>query len=291
VTRAAILAAVLLVARPDLAVAGSTCGTSGGGGSSGDSSSSDSSSSDSSSSSSDSSSSSSTSSTPACHDTTDVVGYRECTRFGTWAQNLKVPRMIVQLVTTMRATPSLAGDRSGTFAHGAESFAYRTVAAPEAGRDHQVVTGVRIGVGLPHGMFVAVEGEGGSIVAPAGARPEMTSSGTFGTPTISQGTGIAFNAAAVAGVQRRLGLGRVGVELAGGVRTAHYSFQSSYHLCETATNVSAAAPLVEARVSYERWLSPFISAGATVGASVVDRGSWMGGLQLGFHTRAFGGSR
>jgi len=281
------LVAALLLARPDPVLAGSTCGSSGGGGSS--SSSSSSSSSDSSSSSSY-SSSSSTSSTPSCHDTTDVVGYRECTRFGTWAGNSRLPTFIFELGTTMRVAPSLATNLSGDISHATESFAYRTIAAPEAESEHQVVTTLRMGGVIGRGIFVAVDLEGGPIVR-GQARTEMTGTGVFGSPTLTQNTGVAFNAAAVAGIRQTVGRGRLGVEVAGGVRAAQYSFTSSYHNCETTSLTASAAPLLEARAGYDHWLHPFISVGGTLGASVIDRGSYMGTVHIGFHTRAFGGGR
>jgi hypothetical protein len=286
-TRAALVAAALvLLARPLPVLAGSSCG---GGGSSGGGSSSGGSSSGDSSSGSDSGSSSS--STPACRDTTDVVGYRECTAFGTWATAMKLPHMIIELGTSFRATPSLASNRAGNVTHGAESFAYRTVAPTEPGLDHEIVTTIRMGTSFARRFYALAEVEAGALVAAAGPRTEMMSSGTFGTPAIEQQGGVAINVAGVIGMSNAIGRGRIGVELAGGLRTVNYSFASSYHGCETTSSFSASAPLLEARVHGETWLTPWISAGATVGTSMIDQGSWMGALTLGFHTRAFAGSR
>jgi hypothetical protein len=95
----------------------------------------------------------------------------------------------------------------------------------------------------------------------------------------------------VVGVHGATGAGGVGVELAGGVSAVSYSFHSSYHDCEQATSVTAYAPVAEARARGELWLSPWLTAGVTVGASVLERGAWIGGLYLGVHSRAFGGER
>ena len=70
-----------------------------------------------------------------------------------------------------------------------------------------------------------------------------------------------------------------------------YSFQSSYHGCEQSTGITALGAVAEARVRGELWLGPWLTAGVTVGASVLERNSWMGGVYLGVHTRAFGGDR
>ena len=75
------------------------------------------------------------------------------------------------------------------------------------------------------------------------------------------------------------------------MRTVSYSFQSSYHLCQQATSVMVFAPVAEARARGELWLSPWLTAGVTLGTSVLETHAWMGGLYLGVHTRAFGGER
>jgi len=85
--------------------------------------------------------------------------------------------------------------------------------------------------------------------------------------------------------------GPLGMRTAGGVRAASYSFESSYHGCLQATSVTAVAPIAEARVRGELWVSPWLTAGLTAGASVLEKHAWMGGLYLGVHTRAFGGER
>lgn len=55
--------------------------------------------------------------------------------------------------------------------------------------------------------------------------------------------------------------------------------------------ISQTRGIVEARARGELWLNPWITAGAIMGASVVDQGDWMAGLYVGFHSRAFAGGR
>ncbi|MDB4963488.1 MAG: hypothetical protein JWP01_3487 [Myxococcales bacterium] len=203
---------------------------------------------------------------------------------------MRLPHIIIELGTSVRAMPSLAGDRAGNVTHGQESFAYRTVSTPEVGLDHEIMTSLRLGAGFARKFHALVEIEAGALVG-AAPHAEMTSSGTFGTPAIEDRGGVAINVAGVVGMTNRFGRGRLGVELAAGVRTVSYSYASSYHGCETTSSFSAAAPLLEARVHGETFLTPWISAGATVGTSMIDRGAWMGALTVGFHTRAFAGSR
>lgn len=228
-----------------------------------------------------------------CVDTVDIVGYRECTQFGQWANNLRLPRLFVQLGTAMRRGPSLAGGRTGHLEHEGESFTYRTIEPPAGGlgEDLSLVTTARLGVGLPAGLYVAVEVEVGPLVGVAAASPQMTTVGALGTPTIEQRRGFVANASAIAGVAAKLASGLVGVEAAGGARSVHYTYDSQYLACETTSTIRASAPIAEVRARGEYWLGPFVTVGATVGASLVERGAWVGGVHLGFHSRAFAGSR
>lgn len=228
-----------------------------------------------------------------CVDKVDIVGYRKCTEFGAWASNLHLPRVFVQVGMAMRQSPSLAGGRTGHLEHDGESFQYRTLQPPAGGlgEDLALVTTARLGIGLPRGLYVAVEGEVGPLLGSAAAAPQMTTAGALGTPTIEQGRGIVVNATAIVGVAAKSARGLVGVEAAAGVRSVNYMYESQYLACETISTISAAASLAEVRARGEYWLGPFVTIGATVGASVIDRGSWIGGIHIGFHSRAYAGGR
>jgi hypothetical protein len=49
--------------------------------------------------------------------------------------------------------------------------------------------------------------------------------------------------------------------------------------------------LLEARARVDVWLAPWFTIGGSVGASLIEEGSWMAGLYLGFHTWAYAGDR
>lgn len=269
--------------------AASPCG--GGGGSSGGSSSGGSSSSGGGGSS---DSDSSSSSRPACVEESDIVGYRKCTGYGVWATSMRIPRLIFHMGMATRQAPSLIGGRTGHVEHDGEEFAYRTLTPPAAGGagfDQELTFTMRTGIGLPHGLFVAADFEVGGLVSPAAASAEMMTSGARGMPSIDQRNGMVINATGVAGYQRPTSIGNFGVELAGGVRSVSYAFDSAYGACEQTTTIRASAPILEARARAEHWLNPWVALGAAVGTSLVDRGAWMGSLYLGVQTRAFGGGR
>lgn len=123
------------------------------------------------------------------------------------------------------------------------------------------------------------------------ASAEMASTGVFGSPDLQPGRGLLVDSLGVVGVRVATGFGALGVELAGGLRAVSYGFHSSYHDCQQATSINALGGVAEARARGELWLTPWLTAGATLGTSVLERNAWMGGLYLGVHSRAFGGDR
>lgn len=210
--------------------------------------------------------------------------------FGAWSNNLRLPRFLVESGTFVRASPSLAIDRGGVVAHAGQSFAYR-VGAPAGARrtDLAVVGASRIGASLPHRLYLAAELEFGGAVAPAPTRVAVDAGG----PTLAAEHALVVAGDAVVGMRHRIGAGVLSFELAGGIRELRYPYRTTYANVPTAdtTWITALAPVVEPRVRGELWATPWLTAGATVGASVIERDSWMAGVFLGFHQRAFAGER
>jgi hypothetical protein len=289
--RALALGAVLVA--PASAYASHTCGGGGGGGgSSGSSSSSSSSSSDSGSSWSytPTSSGDSAPASTGCVEDNDVVGYRQCTKFGAWSANLRMPRLFIELGTNVRQFGSRLGSHAGTVSHGTESFSYRMVMPESGGLDTAVTSAMRLGIGMPHGLYAGAEAELGGISA-RGGTVEMQAPGVFGTPQLDASTGMYIGLLGIAGLRGSAGRATFGLEAAGGVRTERYRFASTYHNCETTSAIVVSEAVVEARARAELWLNPWITAGVSLGTSVVDRNDWLAGAYFGFHTRAFAGGR
>lgn len=261
---------------------GSGGGSSGGGGGS----------SGGSSGSSDSGSSSSSSSTPACHDSTDIVGYRECTGYGRWGANLGIPLLIFEVGMNVQAFASPLGERSGSVEHGEQEFSYRVVdpgGASAPAKATAVMTTLRVGGG-GRGIYGAAELEIGGLVSDS-SRAEMITRGEVGAPTIEETGTLAYGALGVIGAQGSTRRATFGVELVGGVRGVTYRYESRYLACEQTESIATSRPVLEARARASIWLSPVINAGVVVGSSVIDRGAYMGGVFLGANTRAFGGLR
>ncbi|HEY0985415.1 MAG TPA: hypothetical protein VGD80_00135 [Kofleriaceae bacterium] len=227
-----------------------------------------------------------------CEETSDVVGYRQCTKFGAWGMNPRVPHLAIEGGLIVRQFESRLDGQTGTVSHGAESFSYRAVTATRSrALDTAVLSTLRATLGLSHGLYAGAEVDLGGIVAPGRAATEMMSSGVFGEPELRQDGGFVVDSLATVGIRGAGHAGAIAVELSGGMRALSYGFHSSYHDCVTGSSVLVYAPVAEARARGELWLSPWLTAGVTVGTSVLESRTWMGGLYLGVHTRAFGGGR
>lgn len=226
-----------------------------------------------------------------CSDDSDVVGFRRCTRFAAWAKSLEYPQIIIEGGALVRRFPTLLGSQIGSVTHGAESFTYRVVQPANIRRfDTALLSSLRASIGLSRAVYAGLEVDLGGVTQP-GASAEMASTGVFGSPDLRPGHGLLVDSLGIAGVRAGTGFGALGLELAGGLRAVSYSFHSSYHDCRQATSVGALAAVAEARARGELWLTPWLTAGAMLGTSVLERNAWMGGVYLGVHSRAFGGDR
>jgi hypothetical protein len=276
-----VLLATLLLARDAYASRSCGSGTSGGSSSSSSSGSSDSSSSSS-------SSGSTATAAPACIDDTDVVGYKQCTKFGQrWGMHPRVPRFSVEMGTNIRQFAGTSG--TGSVWHGAENFAFRMVTPTSSEGATAIASTLRMGVGLPHGLYTGIEGEFGALTTAPG-NFQMSDVGTFGTPEVTERSAMLFGGTAFLGTRISSGRLSLALEGAGGVRSVRYRATSTYHNCVDTATVTATQGVLEARARAELWLNPWFTLGAQAGANVVAKGDWMTGVFIGIHNRAFGGN-
>jgi hypothetical protein len=224
----------------------------------------------------------------------DITGYRTCTKFGEWATNTRLPHLFVEVGMNMRHFGNSLADTTQSVTHGSETFQYRVVMPAGPGVrniDTAITSDARVGVGLGHGMYVALDGELGGLTDPARAGTEMMTTGTYGSPEIAQGTDMMMAGTGVFGARGTTKHGAFGVEMAAGARSVRYAFDSAYHDCNQTNTITTTKGIVEARARGELWLGPWITAGATIGTSVIEQGDWLAGVYLGVHSQAFGGGR
>jgi hypothetical protein len=201
------------------------------------------------------------------------------------------PPMTLDIGFAMRTFASPLGSETGSVTHDAQAFGYRVVgpaAQAHAPLETAFVGQLRFGKPLPYNFYTGVELELGAL-AGATVSPEMTSSGTLGTPTITPSTVMMIGGLGILGIGGRVtSTVDLGVAVAGGVRALAYSFDSTYGACETTSTITAMQPVLEARAHASLWLTPHVSLSALAGKSALD-GGVMGGLAVGFTNHAFAG--
>jgi hypothetical protein len=232
-----------------------------------------------------------------CHDDTDVLGYRKCAPFAAWSSSPRTPPIFIETGVIVRRFKTLLDGQISSVTHGdqilsafrASSGRTSTGAITPAAFDSAVMSTVRVGASLPHGLFTALEIDVGGITREGSSNAQDIASGVLSAPTIQQDGGVIVDSLATVGLRGTSSFGALGVEFAGGVRTVSYSFDSQFPSFAQSSTLTAIAPVAEARVRGELWLGPWISAGVEVGTSVLEKNAWMGGVYLGVHTRAFSG--
>lgn len=221
--------------------------------------------------------------TPACVDGTTVVGYRACAPYGTWGTLAQLPKVSVD-VGLWSSMIDLGGvDVGGTVTHSdGSSYAYRVVGS-ELGNDADVV-GVRSRM-LVHrgGLYFGLEGGVGGVVAPA-----VDSRQPMAQTDLSSKAGMVAVGGVVAGGRVFAGRLSIGGEVMAGVRGLSVSSTSTHGACVVEDLHWDREATVEVRARGDLWLTPWMTAGAYLGRDALG-GQTSGGLDLGFHLRAFDG--
>jgi hypothetical protein len=208
-----------------------------------------------------------------CPDERVIVGHPNGVPYGSWGTAMRVPHTIAEVGVDFRHFSDPIAGQMVSSASG-----QHTVVGTGARDDHAAAAVFRVGFGGTH-LYGAFEAEIGALTT----TPPVIGSSI--DSTLPPAEAMMFGYAGVFGVAERIGRARVGVEGVAGGRTVSYSFGAN----GTEFGATATVPVVEARVRGELWLNPWFAAGATFGASVIERNDWVGAFYLAMHTRAFGG--
>jgi hypothetical protein len=193
-----------------------------------------------------------------CTDANDVVGERTCPHYGTWGDNLLSPYVFVGIELNMRQLAVASASRSAS-----PSVAARTESPVSPALETRAMTyDARVGVGLPLGLFLAVDFELGNFAL---------------HPLKATDPDLVLGSLLSAGAMYRLGPISVGGEIAGGILA--YSWENTPDLHKEG--------VVEARARGALWLSPWCTIGGVYGKSLLDPNQWMAGVELGIHTHSY----
>lgn len=212
-----------------------------------------------------------------CTEVSTVVGYEQCSRFGTWSLN--VPALSFDLGIAGHRFVGAPLAQTGTFMEDAKSFGYRIVGESGNRVTTAVAPHLRIGLRLAGPLYVANELEIGGVASGPGVRAEID-----GAPAGPVSTAYAA-VRGVVGLSVQAEPLVLSAEIAGGMRLLAYQVKD-----EAASSTQTRAEL-QARARIDVWLTPRMTIGATVGTSILDRGDTFIALSVGGHLRAFGGTR
>ncbi|MBK9037300.1 MAG: hypothetical protein IPL61_39665 [Myxococcales bacterium] len=229
-----------------------------------------------------------TSAAPACYDTTDVHGYRQCSSFGAgWAIPEHMPALALELSTWSARVDFGDVDVGGTVHHsfGAD-YAYRVVG--EDLGDQALATGAKLRL-LGHRGRVYVGIEGGVAAVMADDRTQQMATSDAMTSLRSSADTMIMGGA-VLGVDHPMGRLSLGAELMAGGQGLVVEATSVRGACETTERHVVGRGLVEGRVRADVWLTPWITVGGFAGKDVIS-GQTSAGLGIGGHIRAFDGGR
>lgn len=178
------------------------------------------------------------------------------------------PRYFFGMGLVVRKAPSELGNLGG-LRHA--DYVARTTGPQEAHFEHDAGLRWRVGLGFGPAVFVAIDTGLGVTALPTG--PQMAA---------PLRTGSAATLLGVAGLRGQFDRSTLGVELGGGFRHFTYCIGESVERHDVYTGFQQ---VVEVRVRGERWLGSSAVLGATLGTSLIDRGSWVGSLDVTFHVR------
>ena len=196
-----------------------------------------------------------------------VVGRRRCPPYGEWGAALESPYVIVRFGVNMRRLPGtgepVAAAPGAPAKSTPRSTTNPTTQFPDDVSGTNYSVSEQIAVSMSSASYLAFEVE---------VSPTTTDAVPPGTRSFAAASHLVF------GVHFGSKAINLGGELAGGVR-----------LIDTTEADAGEEPVLEVRGRGDFWLSPWITIGAAVGKSVIDKGDWFTGLSLGIHSYAFGG--
>ena len=199
----------------------------------------------------------------ACGDPDDVVGYRECPRFGGWGQNTQSPDVFIAIGANIRHF----GDQAPPPVAARTTMPSSTNPGSTRRGNDALSIAERIGVGLPHGFYTALDFELGNFEA-------LSASDRTDRELVLDGL-LSF------GLRLDIGPLAVSGELSGGAM--EYGYQDDIELHTVA--------VLEARARADVWLGPWFTAGVAVGQSLLRADEWLGGIYLTCHSRSYAGGR
>lgn len=193
---------------------------------------------------------------PCSDDATDVVGFHECPKFGSWGHRLTDPYVFVDVGVNDRHFAGAAPMAT------ALARATHPISTSKTSGHDALMLDERIGFGVSRGLYAAFDFELGDLDS-------------------SHEEDLVLDGLASLGVRLPVGPLMLAGEVSGGVMESSYATQANIQV----------DGVLEARARVDLWLAPWFTVGGMAGKSLLDHGDWVAGLYLGFHSWGYAGDR
>jgi hypothetical protein len=190
-------------------------------------------------------------------------------------------RVVAAVLVLAAATPASAEQAQVLVEGGTIVRSFDNPVTESSEPDLGMMFSWRVGVTYRQ-VYLAVEGEvGGSVSTDGTAARDLGMQVLGESPHHSHLTVV--QGVFIAGARATHGRSVFGVELAAGGRRVDYTFATLEQHGDELPWVSGDSKVVEARARAGYWLTPFLSAGVSLGSSLYDH-SWMGGFHVQIQT-------
>jgi hypothetical protein len=203
-----------------------------------------------------------------------------------------MPRLSVEVATSLRVFPATRIAASGTVDHGTSgSYQYRMMGGEPGSADlaSAIGTDFRI-LGGKH-LYGGVEAGVARIVGIEGAVTTTTGGEQMPDAAISETVHVLVTTGAVLGARAAVGPLTVSAEVLGGARIHRTEVTSEYGACITTDSDHSVTAALEARGRVDAWLSPWLTVGVFAGRDLRAENTHLVGISLAGHLRAFDGLR
>src|SRR5690606_14998571 len=163
---------------------------------------------------------------------------------------------------------------------------YQLVGVPGDERASGGSIDLQVTTPLGRHLYAGIEGSVGALTT-----ARLDARATSAPLVVEPGSLFYLSGSAVAGAALSAGDFRLRGEIGAGVRAVGLTVETRHEDCVAASTSYDSAFLVRPRLAAERWMTPWVSAGASVGTNLLERGETSVGFFVAGHLRAFDGGR
>ncbi len=220
---------------------------------------------------------------PSCTETTEIHGRAECRSFGQWDAS-RYPRVRVGVGSSVSLFPMAGLSFKGEAEHDGK-MAYRL--DTDSGDSDAVATALDVRLTMMAGRYGYI---GSNLSVGAVLLPNLQTKAATGLDVdTTSGTYVA--ATALAGAGFSMGPLMIRGEAHVGRRFIIVGVETSHEECLETSSVQAGQWMVRPQVAMEAWLTPWMTAGASLSTDVLRDRDVAGGIFIELHSRAFDGLR